>query len=184
MPLSVNDFADQADNRLFRNIKSQRWEELDWNLVNTRDRYGNTPLHAALGYGAPDSVLLRLLDLYPHATKMPGTDDWLPLHVAAMWGASAPVVERIIRVYPEALDDRGQGGIKGKSPRHLGVRFPHIKALVERPTAEWLAIIAGEQLENRMPTKGDFMDYGSAPVAKKTRFMDICVEASMSIENI
>lgn len=145
MPLAEADFADQEDNSLFRHIKTKQWGNLDYSLANTRDRYGNTPLHAALGYQAPDDVLVRLLTAYPDAVKVHGSDEWLPLRVAAMWGASTPICEQLIRAYPAALDDRGQEGIKGRTPRHFSARFPHNKELLERSTQEWIEIIERER---------------------------------------
>lgn len=147
MTLAPEDFADQEDNELFRKIKAK-----EWNLVtdilytsaetaSSVDKYGNTPLHAALGYKAPDSVLLKLISMHPTACRVHGSDDWLPLHVAAMWGASPDIVESLIREYPQGLDDKGSGGIKGRTPRHFSDRFPHNKELLERSTANWISLI-------------------------------------------
>lgn len=154
MPISVDEYADEDDNVMFRAIKLQKWTEVS-DLINSEegeklarevDKYGNTPLHAALGYKAPDAtVIIPLLKLYPGACQIHGTDDWLPLHVAAMWGASADAVEVIIRLYPQALDDAASGGIKGRTPRHFSARFPHLKELLERSSAEWITLIDAEK---------------------------------------
>ena len=151
MPLAPEDFADQDDNDLFRSIKEKDWDlvrrqlqdgvVVQSGMVNTVDTYGNTPLHAALGYKAPDDILTQLISLHPDACRFHGSDDWLPLHVAAMWGASSTVVEMLIRSYPEGLDDKASGGIKGRTPRHFSARFPHNRELLERSTNEWKALI-------------------------------------------
>lgn len=49
-------------------------------------------------------------------------------------------MELIIRAYPQALDDPGEGGIKGRTPRHFSQRFAHNRELLERSTEEWIAI--------------------------------------------
>jgi len=106
-------------------------------LTKEPDEHGNTPLHSAIGFKCPDSLLLKLLDANPDACRVNGTDDWLPLHVAAMWGVSTEVMEALILTHPEALDDSGQTSNKGRSPRHFSARFEHNRELLERSTGEW-----------------------------------------------
>ena len=153
MPLSQNEFADAADNELFRAIKLQKWDMTRQMLqgsspgaaallVRECDTYGNTCLHAAIGYKAPDDILLDMIRLFPDAAAVHGTEDWTPLHVASMWGCSSVVMQALILAHPAALDDVGQGGIKGRTPRHFSSRFPHNKQLLERPTAEWMELAA------------------------------------------
>ena len=143
MTLSSSEFANADDNELFQAIKSQKWKEVEDliekqpNLVQQRDEFDNTPLHSAIGFKCPDTLLLRLLHAHPEACRVHGTDEWTPLHVAAMWGVSRNVMEEIILAYPPALDDAGQESIKGKSPRHFSGRFAHNKELLERSTEEW-----------------------------------------------
>lgn len=166
MPLSPEEFADQEDNCLFRSIKVKNWDHVReltgmlenqtkkrndttiattepqppaWQLIKDTDIYDNTPLHAALGYQAPDDILLHLLNAYPDATRVHGANEWLPLHVAAMWGSSPDVMTALILAYPEGLDDRGEGGIKGRTPRHFQDRFPQNQALLAQTTEEWVA---------------------------------------------
>lgn len=54
-------------------------------------------------------------------------------------------MELIIRAYPQALDDPGEGGIKGRTPRHFSQRFAHNRELLERSTEEWIAIIEADR---------------------------------------
>ena len=153
MPLSQEDFADVNDNELFRAIKLQKWDKTQQllegshgdQLIRDCDTYGNTALHSAIGYKAPDELLLAMIDMYPEATTVHGTEDWTPLHVASMWGCSSRVMTAIIRANPAALDDAGQGGIKGRTPRHFSDRFPHNKELLDRPTDAWIACIEEEK---------------------------------------
>uniref|UniRef100_A0A7S4HLP8 Uncharacterized protein n=1 Tax=Odontella aurita TaxID=265563 RepID=A0A7S4HLP8_9STRA len=149
MTLSSDEYADSSDSQLLQQIKSTRWEKLRCVLKSPDGRamakkpdvYGNLPLHAAIGYKAPDDVILEILRIHPQATREHGTDYWLPLHVAAMWGTSPEVLEAIIREYPLALDDVGEPGIKGRTPRHFSDRFKHNKELLERPTSEWVRLV-------------------------------------------
>jgi hypothetical protein len=152
MPLSALDYADKADNELMKTIKAQQWQlavtmlksQKGQDMAREKDIYDNTPLHAAIGYKAPDELILTLLQRFPEATRVHGTDYWLPLHVAAMWGTSPGVMEAIIRLYPDALDDTGEPGIKGRTPRHFSRRFAHNKEALERSTSSWIAIINNE----------------------------------------
>lgn len=163
MPLSPQEYADVNDSVLFQAIKQSNWEETrrllkmkdaketktttttideaTSSLVQDVDQYGNTPLHAALGYQAPDDILMQLLHIYPAATKVHGTEDWTPLHVASMWGCSTVVLTALITAHPHALDDAGQGGLKGRTPRHFRHRFPALQPLLDRSTDEWISLI-------------------------------------------
>lgn len=153
MTLSAEEFSDEDDSTLLKTIKLQQWTEAATMISSAEgaamtkqvDKYGNLPLHTAIGFKAPDSLILSILKEYPEATKQHGTDYWLPLHVAAMWGTSTEVMEALIRAYPEALDDVGEPGIKGRTPRHFNTRFPHNRELLERSTKEWKKMIALEQ---------------------------------------
>lgn len=147
MPLSEQDFADEEDNLLFRAIKIKDWNKVteilkggNEKMLHELDCFDNTALHAALGYQAPDEIVLSLVEGFPEATKIHGANDWLPLHVAAMWGSSSVVMEAIIRRHPQGLDDPGQGGIKGRTPRHFQDRFDHNRELLRRSTEDWILL--------------------------------------------
>jgi len=116
-------------------------------LLLQADAHNNVPLHIAIGYQAPDDLLLEMMEIYPGAAKIHGANDWLPLHVAAMYGASPAVLTKLIRIYPQALEDRGEGGIKGRTPRHFKDRFPHNQSLLSKSTQEWMqeALLHTEQ---------------------------------------
>jgi hypothetical protein len=149
MTLSSTEYPDAQDSELLRLIKASDWLSVKSLLRSNEgitmtkipDVYGNLPLHASIGYKAPDEIVFAILSHNPEATKRHGSDYWLPLHVAAMWGSSAKVLEEIIKAYPQALDDQGEPGIKGRTSRHFAVRFKHLKNLLERPTVEWIKII-------------------------------------------
>eukprot|EP00544_Gedaniella_sp_CCMP2646_P010215 CAMPEP_0202481756 /NCGR_PEP_ID=MMETSP1361-20130828/1244_1 /ASSEMBLY_ACC=CAM_ASM_000849 /TAXON_ID=210615 /ORGANISM="Staurosira complex sp., Strain CCMP2646" /LENGTH=157 /DNA_ID=CAMNT_0049109345 /DNA_START=124 /DNA_END=597 /DNA_ORIENTATION=+ len=154
MPLAKEDYADSEDNDLFRAIKNCDWTEAQAllrteegkQMANEQDSFSNTPLHAALGYKAPDEFIIDLLNTNKKAITIHATgNEWLPLHVAAMYGSSAKVMELIIRAYPQALDDPGEGGIKGRTPRHFSQRFPHNRELLDRSTDEWVAIVKADK---------------------------------------
>ena len=147
MTLAQEDYADKEDSELLQKIKLQNWSKVqamlqeDQTLAREPDIYNNLPLHVAIGYKAPDDVILGLLEAYPEATKVHGTDYWLPLHVAAMWGVSAKVMESLILSNPQALEDPGEIGIKGRTPRHFSGRFQHNKEMLERPVEEWMKLL-------------------------------------------
>jgi hypothetical protein len=156
MTLAQHDYADEEDSELLQTIKCQDWPAVqallsssssnkEEELAKLPDRYDNLPLHVAIGYKAPSTIILELLQCYPEATRVHGTDDWLPLHIAAMWGVSAQVMEALILAYPQALGDPGEQGIKGRTPRHFSARFQHNTALLERSTEQWIKIKEAEE---------------------------------------
>ena len=153
MTLSLEEYADKEDSLLLKLIKMQDWTAVESlmkeksNLAQVPDIYDNLPLHVAIGYKAPERILMDLLEAYPQATKIHGTDDWLPLHVAAMWGVPSIVMEALILAHPQALDDPGEKGIKGRTPRHFSGRFQHNTKLLERSTEEWVRLAESHRLK-------------------------------------
>jgi hypothetical protein len=155
MTLAAEDFSNEGDSALFQAIKQQRWDtnvktllETEPELTKEPDKYGNLPLHTAIGFKCPDdALLLELLALNPSACQVHGTDYWLPLHIAVMWGVSSPVLEGLILAYPQGLDDAGDPSIKGRTPRHFSNRFAHNKEALERSTEEWIQQAASKQEE-------------------------------------
>jgi hypothetical protein len=129
---------------LLKYLKARRWAEADallhtqigvTILATSRDEFNNTPLHVAIGYQAPEELILSILATYPNACTIPATDDlWLPLHVAAMWGCSTRILQALIVTYPEGLDQKEE---KGRTPRFFSTRFAHNQALLERSTQDW-----------------------------------------------
>lgn len=100
MPLAKEDYADSEDNDLFCAIKKCDWTQAQAllatvegkQMANQQDAFSNTPLHAALGYKAPDDFIVDLLKTNKKATTIHATgNEWLPLHVAAMYGSSTKV---------------------------------------------------------------------------------------------
>eukprot|EP00985_Skeletonema_marinoi_P016191 scaffold8640_cov135-Skeletonema_marinoi.AAC.3 len=81
------------------------------------NRHGRMlPLHAAILYGAPSHVTMKILNAYPNAAREKDLQGRLPLHIAASVAAivavnGEQVVNELVRVYPEALwtsDDSGR----------------------------------------------------------------------------
>jgi hypothetical protein len=180
MPLSQDEYADQDDNVMFVAIKKKDWREASACMdqyADSRDNFGNAPLHAALGFKAPDQLLMELIQRNPDACKVHGTDDWLPLHVAAMWGSSSKIMEILIRQYPEALDDCGQGGVKGKTPRHYSRIFPGNRALLEKSTEEWQALAANGSFDGQYGMDNN-MNREERRTSPRQSLQDMCVEQS------
>jgi len=149
MTLSEEQYAHDDDSELLVLIKASKWESVKSMLASDegkemaaqKDVYSNLPLHAAIGYKAPEDVTLAILEAHPEAATVHGTDYWLPIHVAAMYGCSLAVMEALIRAYPHGLDDEGGPNIKGRTPRHFKDRFKHNKVLLERSTEDWIKTI-------------------------------------------
>lgn len=76
------------------------------------------PLHAALLYGAPSHVTIKILRAYPNAARETDLQGRLPIHIAASMAAIVSVddefkcvLNELVRVWPESLwvpDDRGR----------------------------------------------------------------------------
>ena len=73
-------------------------------------------LHGAIKLGAPDDVLMLLVERFPKLLTQVDGGDRYPIHTACAFGASSAFVSRCINMYPSstrAMD------VEGKSPFHL-----------------------------------------------------------------
>ncbi len=75
-----------------------------------RVRWSQLPLHAAIIFHAPVSVIEALVDLYPLSVQCTDDQRMLPLHLAVRSGANDAIMNLLIRSFPEALVARNQSG--------------------------------------------------------------------------
>lgn len=152
MTLSQEQYANDDDSILIENLKLQNWVEVSSilekspDLVRHQDQYGNLPLHTSIGFSAPLNIILRILSLYPQAAAIHGSNEWLPLHIAAMYSTDTEILEQLVRVFPEGLDDEGQGGVKGRTPKHFATRWgENGKEILLRSVQEWKDLVKQDQ---------------------------------------
>jgi myosin heavy subunit len=74
------------------------------------------PLHAAIIFNAPLTVIKGLLKVYPHATTYTDDQGMLPLHLAFRSQSEEDIVLALLDVYPEAME---RGDSKGRVPSQL-----------------------------------------------------------------
>lgn len=82
-------------------VQAQTW-------VSKRDESGKElwrqlPLHAAVCFGAPATVVDKLITVYPEALKSPDCHGNLPLHLGFIFDASDEVMALMMKAYPAAL---------------------------------------------------------------------------------
>ena len=110
----------------------------------------NLPLHISLIVGAPDDLILQLIQLNEDAVQWKGAESDLPLHIATKQNASMDIVELLIRVYPKGLDARNG---KGLTPREIGHSDITVRRIILRPTMCWQELLDDEEREERQDTK-------------------------------
>ncbi|KAL3786720.1 hypothetical protein ACHAWO_013707 [Cyclotella atomus] len=79
-------------------------------------RWRMLPLHAAIIFNAPLTVIKGLLKVYPHATTYTDDQGMLPLHLAFRSQSEEDIVLALLDVYPEAME---RGDSKGRVPSQL-----------------------------------------------------------------
>jgi len=75
-----------------------------------RVRWSQLPLHAAIIFHAPFSVVEALVDIYPLSVQCTDDQRMLPLHLAVRSGANDAVMNLLIRSFPGALVAKNQAG--------------------------------------------------------------------------
>mmetsp|Transcript_18261 Transcript_18261/g.44100 ORF Transcript_18261/g.44100 Transcript_18261/m.44100 type:complete len:324 (-) Transcript_18261:117-1088(-) len=95
--------------------------------VTALDEDGNVewcqlPVHAALTFQAPLSVIQKLVEIYPKSVRCADDADMLPLHYAFRFGAEDDVLALLLEKFPQALNMKA---VKDRLPltlAHYGPR--------------------------------------------------------------
>ena len=76
-------------------------------------RWCQLPLHAAVTFCAPFSVISKLVEIYPRSVRCADDQDMLPLHYAFRFGAEDDVLAFLLEEFPKAV---GKKAVKGRLP--------------------------------------------------------------------
>jgi hypothetical protein len=88
-------------------------------------RWCQLPLHAAITFQAPYSVIARLVQTYPKSVRCADDQDMLPLHYAFRFGAEDGVVAMLLERFPQAM---GKKAVKDRLPLDMA----HYSSKAER----------------------------------------------------
>ncbi|KAL3903266.1 MAG: hypothetical protein SGILL_010509, partial [Bacillariaceae sp.] len=88
-------------------------------------RWCQLPLHAAITFQAPFSVIARLVQIYPKSVRCADDQDMLPLHYAFRFGAEDEVVSLLLEKFPQAI---GKKAVKDRLPLDMA----HYSSKAER----------------------------------------------------
>ena len=130
---------------------------------NAQLRFRALPLHAALVFGAPDDMVMKILNAYPNATRGRDVKGRLPIHLAFEHNASEEVVASIIEVFPRgffATDKKDKSPldyVNGNMKHSQLKRFiPLILAKkVEDERAKWETELETALAEQKVALKSD-----------------------------
>lgn len=108
------------------------------------------PLHMACEKKAPDSTILRLLEIYSEASSYPGRSGGYPVHLAAQNQLPPTTIVPIIRAFPEALDQEDDSN---NLPRDYKQGNNLSREALSRPTACWIEDVEKEEYMARVNKK-------------------------------
>ena len=77
---------------------------------NGHVRWSQLPLHAAIIFHAPQSIVEALIELYPLSVQCTDDQRMLPLHLAVRVGANDGIMNLLIQSFPGALQAKNQSG--------------------------------------------------------------------------
>lgn len=80
-------------------------KELDGKL-----RWRLLPIHGAIIFSAPDTMIQSLVDAYPASVSSKDDQGMLPLHLSYRMGSPASVVEVLLNAFPESVDVKDRKG--------------------------------------------------------------------------
>ncbi len=98
-------YADEMFKQVYKqfNKDCKTWVVARGLTQNAQLRFRALPLHAALVFGAPDDMVMKILNSYPNAARGRDVKGRLPIHLAFEHNASAAVVAAIIEVFPRGF---------------------------------------------------------------------------------
>ena len=98
-------YADEMFKQVYKqfNKDCKTWVVARGLTKNAQLRFRALPLHAALVFGAPDDMVMKILNSYPNAARGRDVKGRLPIHLAFEHNASAAVVAAIIEVFPRGF---------------------------------------------------------------------------------
>jgi ankyrin repeat protein len=79
-------------------VKNSAAEDMEHGVL-----FGDTILHTALEFNAPEEVLKTIMEVLPQIIKEPNDDGKLPIHYAAWRQSPIAVLNLLIKYYPEGL---------------------------------------------------------------------------------
>lgn len=154
---------DQGPTDLYSNLQKREWEATikrsheapkearTWvsrSEQNGKLRWRLLPLHAAIIFKAPESVIEALLGAYPKGAECKDDQGMLPLHLAFRHGSTEGIVNLLLVAYPQSIDVKDR---KGRIPLVLAQastspnRDAFMRALERGPTYYAVAAAATER---------------------------------------
>jgi hypothetical protein len=85
-------------------------------------RWCQLPLHAAVTFLAPFSVIESLIKIYPKSVRCADDQDMLPLHYAFRFGAADDVMVYLLDKFPQAI---GKKAVKNRLPLDMAKYGPN-----------------------------------------------------------
>jgi hypothetical protein len=132
-------FAEQGDSP---SVQTRTWVTA---LDEARNvRWCQLPLHAAVTFLAPFSVIQKLVEVYPKSVRCADDQDMLPLHYAFRFGAEDDVLAHLLGKFPQAI---GKVAVKDRLPLDLAQYGPrpergsiidiYMQSAVRNAKSEW-----------------------------------------------
>jgi hypothetical protein len=123
-------------------IEARTWVTALDNAGNVR--WCQLPLHAAVTFRAPFSVVASLIRVYPKGVRCADDQDMLPLHYAFRFGAEDDVLAYLMDKFPQAI---GKKAVKGRLPLDMAQYGPkadrgviieyYVESAIRGAKAEW-----------------------------------------------
>jgi len=98
-------------------------------------RFRALPLHAALVFGAPDDMVIKILNAYPSATRGRDVKGRLPTHLAMEHNASEEVMSAIIEAFPKGFFAKDKKDMTPLDYVNLNMTRSHMKKYLPLLTA-------------------------------------------------
>lgn len=179
-------FGDQAESP---SIQTRTW-------VTALDESGNIrwcqlPLHAAVTFLAPFSVICKLIEVYPMSVRCADDQNMLPLHYAFRFGAEDDVLAHLLEKFPQAL---GKAAVKDRLPLDLAQYGPRpergkiidifMRSAVRNAQAKWNAEQMGTLSTERSNAEHALQQKLNEKNNTLTKLLDECTRTKKELRDL
>jgi len=157
--------------------------ELDGKL-----RWRLLPIHGAIIFSAPDTMVRQLVESYPDSVSMKDDQGMLPLHLSYRMGSPASVVEVLLEAFPESIEVKDR---KGRTPVTMaqtskGPNRDEFIQTIEKATSPTSGSIMAASVEGTTPTEPvtETVNEASAPVKTTAEVEELTKVHRVEVEEL
>jgi outer membrane murein-binding lipoprotein Lpp len=137
-------------------------------------RWSQLPLHAAIIFKAPSSIVMKIVELYPQGSRCTDDQHMLPLHLGFKFGSDDKILAKLIEDFPEAMTTKD---IKGRYPLQVDGPRKDFKIVLEAFVSQ-----AEEKCQKELDINIDNVEAFKESIELKDKLLDSMESHNQELE--